>query len=56
MNDLAVTHAVQGNIYSDDGNLEACLTHANEGIRYYEMANGIYRAGSRRFNVAVALG
>ena len=55
VDDLAVAHAVLGNIYGDAGNLDTSLHHARESIRYYEQSGDVYWAASIRHNVAITL-
>jgi tetratricopeptide (TPR) repeat protein len=55
VNDLAVTRNQLGNIYLAAGDIDRALPHYREAIRYAELVGDLYRAGTRRFNVAVTL-
>jgi tetratricopeptide (TPR) repeat protein len=53
VDDLAVTHNQLGSIYDDAGDLERCLHHFREAIRYFEAAGDVYHAAVARRNVAL---
>jgi tetratricopeptide (TPR) repeat protein len=55
VNDLAVTHNALGAIYDEADDLDRALQHYREAIRYAELTGDLYRAGTRRFNVALVL-
>ncbi len=63
VDDLAVAHNQLGLIYMNAGDpstgsgqsLERALEHYNQGIKYREMGGNLYKAGTYRFNVAIAL-
>jgi tetratricopeptide (TPR) repeat protein len=55
VDDLAVTHNLLGNIYSNAGDLDRALPHYRESIRYREMQGNLYGAAQTRFNVALVL-
>ena len=55
VDDLAVTHAVLGNIYGEVKDWDKCLYYCNESIKYYETEGNEFWAGNIRKNVAVWL-
>src|SRR5664279_1796292 len=53
--ELATTHHLLGIVHAHAGQIDPALGHYRESIRYFVAMQDRFRAGSSRFNAALAL-